>query len=96
MNMSHWKSLYITHGTILSIPKASVKFLSYFTAKAWSFWFMHITPSVLQIQFTDPKYHQHLCNLMDIMKTCLQFEITKQQIDELEAKIHIWVDFYEE
>ena len=30
------------------------------------------------------------------MKTCLQFEITERQIDELEAKIHIWVDLYEE
>jgi hypothetical protein len=69
---------------------------SYFTAEAWGFWFMHIAPFVLQNRLTDPKYHQHLCDLVDIMKTCLQFEITERQIDELEAKIHIWVDLYEE
>ena len=64
--------------------------------KGWGFWFMYLVPFLLQHSFADEKYHCHLCNLVDIMKTCLQFEITEQEIDELEEKIHAWVCLYEE
>jgi hypothetical protein len=30
------------------------------------------------------------------MKTCLQFEITHEEVDHLEQKIHAWVRLYEE
>ena len=64
---------------------------SSFTAEAWGFWFMYIAPFLLQNRFADQKYHEHLCNLVDIMKICLQFEITDDEIDGLEEKIHNWV-----
>jgi hypothetical protein len=57
---------------------------------------MYLAPFLLQNRFTDPKYHQHLCDLVDIMQTCLQFEITEEEVNELEGKIHDWVRLYEE
>ena len=57
---------------------------------------MHLAPFLLQNCFAEQKYHWHLCNLVDIMKISLQFEITNEEIDALEEKIHIWVRLYEE
>jgi hypothetical protein len=91
-----------TAEAVKDIPAAFVRHLpdiatdrSSFTAEAWSFWFMHLAPFLLQNRFADPKYHRHLCDLVDIMKICLQFEITEEEINELEKKIHNWVRLYE-
>jgi hypothetical protein len=99
-----WKEIgHETSEAVKDIPAAFVRHLpdiaadrSSFTAEAWSFWFMHLAPFLLQNRFPDPKYHWHLCDLVDIMKICLQFEITEEEINELEKKIHIWVRLYEE
>ncbi|KAJ7051900.1 hypothetical protein C8F01DRAFT_1262421 [Mycena amicta] len=40
-------------------------------------------------------YHQHACTLVEIIKTCLLFTITSQQIDNLEEQIIEWVQEYE-
>lgn len=92
-----------TANAVKDIPAAFVRHLpdiatdrSSFTAEAWSFWFMNLAPFLLHNRFADPKYHWHLCDLVDIMKVCLQFEITDDEIDALEEKIHIWVRLYEE
>src|SRR5882762_1775119 len=69
---------------------------SYVTAEGWGVWFMYLAPFLLRDRFADAKYYHHLCSLVDIIKTCLQFEITEQKVDELEEKIHAWVRLYEE
>jgi hypothetical protein len=94
-----WKTV----DTVKDIPSAFVRSLpniaidrSYITAEGWGFWFMYLAPFLLQGRFSDAKYYHHLCDLVDIMKACLQFEITEQEVDELEEKIHAWVRLYEE
>lgn len=92
-----------TAEAVKDIPAAFVRCLtdittdrSTYTAEAWCFWFMHLAPYILHNQFVDQKYHRHLCDLVDIMTSCLQFEITEDEINELEVKIHNWVRLYEE
>jgi hypothetical protein len=92
-----------TSSAVKDIPAAFVRHLpniatdrSSFTAEAWSFWFMELAPFLLHNRFADKKYHQHLCDLVDIMKICLQFEITDEEVNVLEQKIHAWVHLYEE
>jgi hypothetical protein len=99
-----WKEIgQETADAVKDIPSAFVRHLpniesdrSQFTAEGWCFWFMNVAPFVLQNRFPDPKYYRHLCDLVDIMKICLQFETTLEEVDELERKIHVWVRLYEE
>ena len=92
-----------TADAVRDIPAAFVRKLpnidtdrSNYTAEAWCFWFMYLAPFMLQNRFPDQKYHQHLCDLIDIMKMCLRFEITSEEVDDLEQKIYAWVRLYEE
>jgi hypothetical protein len=73
-----------------------VKDRSYYTAESWAFWFMYLAPTILKGRFADNKYYEHLCLLVKIMKTTLKFELTLQEIDELEEEIIRWVQLYEE
>ncbi|KAJ7052722.1 hypothetical protein C8F01DRAFT_1065494 [Mycena amicta] len=66
-----------------------------FTAKSWCFWFVYLAPGLLKGRFADRKYHDHLCQLADIIKLVLLFEITREQIDQLEEMIIDWVEKYE-
>ena len=72
-----------------------VKDHSYYTAKAWAFWFMYVAPIVLKNRLDD-KYYKHMFLLVKIMKTTLKFELSLQEIDELEEQVIQWVELYEE
>ncbi|KAJ7777637.1 hypothetical protein DFH07DRAFT_911583 [Mycena maculata] len=69
---------------------------TYFTAEAWCFWIVYLAPVLLEGRFSDPKYHSHLCQYSDIVKRCIGFVITYDQIDELQDRIIDWVRKYEE
>jgi hypothetical protein len=91
-----------TAEAVRSIPAAFVRVLpniardrSSFTAESWCFWFLFLTPVLLNGRFQHDKYYQHLCAFVDIVKTCLCFSITHQEIDELKKKIIRWVQDYE-
>ena len=66
-----------------------------FTAEAYAFWFMHMAPTLLQGQFTEERYYKHTMLLIKIIKKCLQFEITHEEIDILESNIATWVQKFE-
>ncbi|KAJ6451860.1 hypothetical protein C8R47DRAFT_998293, partial [Mycena vitilis] len=67
-----------------------------FTAESWCFWFTYLAPILLKGRFSDPKYHDHLCDLSDIIKTCVAFTLTHVQIERLRENIVTWVKTYEE
>jgi hypothetical protein len=98
-----WEEIGIeTAAAVPSIPAPFVRVLvdiarerSFFTAESWSFWFIYLAPALLKGRFQDGKYYQHLCQLVEIMKISLQFSITYDEIDDLEAKIINWVQDYE-
>ncbi|KAJ7190322.1 hypothetical protein GGX14DRAFT_298508, partial [Mycena pura] len=65
-----------------------------FTAESWSFWFVYVAPGVLQGRL-HIVYHKHACDLGVIIKRCLKFGITMDEIDDLKRKIIDWVREYE-
>ena len=73
-----------------------VKQRSHYNTESWEFWIIYVAPIVLQDRFPDDKYYEHICSLGKIMKTTLKFELTMQDIDELEEEIVQWVERYEE
>jgi hypothetical protein len=92
-----------TAAAVKDIPAAFVRVLgniaterSNFTVESWGFWFIYLAPILFQNRFQQPKYHEHLCDLVVIMKICLQFTITLDEVDDLEDKIIDWVRHYEE
>ncbi|KDQ49559.1 hypothetical protein JAAARDRAFT_200773 [Jaapia argillacea MUCL 33604] len=91
-----------TAEAVKDIPSVFVRALSNittdrsgFTAESWAFWLTYLAPILLENRFSDPKYHQHLCELAEIMKTCVQFEITDDELNDLEKCIISWVEDYE-
>ncbi|KAJ6619595.1 hypothetical protein B0H10DRAFT_1687772, partial [Mycena sp. CBHHK59/15] len=62
-----------------------------FPTEVWCFWFVYMAQGLLQNRFSDPKYHVHLCELAEIIKTYLKFNITHDEIDTLEERIVQWV-----
>ncbi|CCO36849.1 hypothetical protein BN14_10996 [Rhizoctonia solani AG-1 IB] len=67
---------------------------SLYKAEAYGFWIQYIAPIVLKGRLSN-KYYQHVLDLRAILDLCLQFEITMEQIDELELRIIRWVADYE-
>ena len=73
-----------------------VKERSHYNTESWAFWIIYVAPIILQDRFPNNKYYEHICSLGKIMKTTLKFELTMQDIDELEEEIIQWVERYEE
>lgn len=68
---------------------------STWTAESYCFWFCYLFPVVLRNRFPNDKYYKHGCLLVKIMKTCLQFSITEDELNTLESDIVEWVEKYE-
>jgi len=77
-----------------SIPNPA-KDSSYFTSSTWSVWSLFIAPTMLRRRFPDERYYEHFCSLVRVLNLCLQFEISKEEIDEIESGICKWVVDYE-
>lgn len=90
-----------TVAAVRNIPAAFVRALgniakdqSNFTAEGWAFWFLYLAPILLKTRLNDRCY-KHMVHLVEIMKTCIQFSLTHDEIDELENDIISWVQEYE-
>jgi hypothetical protein len=46
---------------------------SKYKAKFWSFWVQYLGPILLRNRFPNAKYYDHFCDLVGIIKACLQF-----------------------
>jgi len=76
-----------------SIPNP-VKDGSYFISSTWSVWPLFITPTVLRGRFPEEHYYKHFCSLVRILNLCLQFQISDEEINEIELGIRQWVVDY--
>jgi hypothetical protein len=85
---------YIPSAFVCSMPNIATD-QHMFTAKDWSFWFVYMAPLLLHGQFQYPKYYKHLLLLVEIIKACLKFEISEEDIEILRTDIHKWVAPYE-
>ena len=68
---------------------------SSFTSSTWSLWSLFVAPTLLRDRFPDHRYYDHFCSLVRILNLCLQFEISAQEINEIESGIRKWVVDYE-
>ena len=68
---------------------------SKYKAEFSSFWFQYLGPFLLRDRFPNAKYYRHFCDLVGIIKKCLQFTISTAEVDELQVSIVKWVQEYE-
>lgn len=66
------------------------------SAEMWSIWTLYIGPVLLHRRFTKPKYFRHFSRLVRLLHTCLQYEISSTEIDDLESGFQKWVHDFEE
>jgi len=69
---------------------------SHVTAEMCSIWTMFFAPTLLCHQFQKPRFYKHFLCLVCLLKLCMEFELTQEQIDELEEGFKSWVKDYEQ
>jgi hypothetical protein len=95
-----WDEIWVeTANAVEHIPAQFVCFMAHaphnFTAEVWCFWFVYLVPILLKGHFNHSKYHNHLCKLTHIIKTCIAFTITHAEIADLRRRIIAWIRTYE-
>ncbi|KAF8311469.1 hypothetical protein DL93DRAFT_2209061 [Clavulina sp. PMI_390] len=65
------------------------------TAEKWSFFTLFIAPIVLHDAFPHRRYYDHFMRLVPILHLLISFEITTEQIGEVERGLRQWVEDYE-
>ncbi|KAI0039304.1 hypothetical protein FA95DRAFT_1585314 [Auriscalpium vulgare] len=68
---------------------------TYFTSETWSIWSLYLGPTLLRRRFLSNTYYAHFCDLVHLINLCLQFEITREEIDEVRQGFIEWVKAYE-
>jgi len=56
---------------------------------------MFFAPTLLCRQFQKPQFYKHFLCLVRLLKLCMEFELTQEQIDELKEGFKSWVKDYE-
>ncbi|KAJ8515927.1 hypothetical protein ONZ45_g6728 [Pleurotus djamor] len=65
------------------------------TADTTSFFMQYLGPPLLARLFNRPKYFKHFIKLVQLVKICLQFEISREEIQLLRTGFQQWVQGYE-
>lgn len=66
------------------------------TADMWSFWLQYLGPVLLSQKFHRAVYFTHFVALVRLVRICLQFELTAEDIQTLRDGFPQWVQKYEE
>jgi hypothetical protein len=77
-----------------SVPNIATK-RTLMTAEKWANWTLYIAPVVLRGRFQQEKYYKHFMKLVKLLKLCLEFEITKAMLREIDEGFKLWVEEYE-
>jgi hypothetical protein len=64
-------------------------------AETHSIWTLYIAPTLLKGRFVRPQYYKHFMELVRLLTLCLEFEITQDQVNDLEKGFQSWVQQYE-
>ena len=64
-------------------------------AETYSIWMLYLAPTLLNGQFINERYYKHFVQLVRFLTLCLKFEITQDQINDLERGFQEWVEEYE-
>jgi hypothetical protein len=76
------------------VPNIAVE-KSQMTAETHSIWTMYLAPTLLNGRFINERYYKHFVQLVQLLSLCLEFEITQDQINDLERGFQEWVEEYE-
>ncbi|THU88491.1 hypothetical protein K435DRAFT_821627 [Dendrothele bispora CBS 962.96] len=68
----------------------------YLMAEMISFWSIYIGPALPQCKFHNCCYYDHFICLIRLLNICPQFEITHEEITELNKGFKSWVQDYEQ
>jgi hypothetical protein len=68
---------------------------SQMTAETHSIWALYLAPALLNGRFVNVQYYKHFVSLVQLLTLCLEFEITQDQINDLEKGFQEWVEEYE-
>ncbi|KAF7783322.1 hypothetical protein Agabi119p4_2698 [Agaricus bisporus var. burnettii] len=68
---------------------------SQMTSEMYSNWTLFIAPVVLRDRFKKDKYYKHFMRLVDLLKRCLAFEFTAEDIVNIDEGFQKWVRDYE-
>jgi hypothetical protein len=77
-----------------AVPNIAVD-RSTMSAETWSIWALFLAPILLRDRFTNPVYYEHFCDIVILFNICLQFEITKAEIQVIRDGFIKWVKDYE-
>ncbi|THU96633.1 hypothetical protein K435DRAFT_819415 [Dendrothele bispora CBS 962.96] len=69
---------------------------AYLSAEMISFWTLYLGPILLHSKFADQRYYDHFIPLVRLLNICLQFEISNDEVDQLENGFATWVNDYED
>lgn len=67
-----------------------------FKADNWSFWTLYLAPILLHNRFSNPAYYTHFVELVRLLQLCMQFEISREAIEDIRQGFADWVVRYEE
>ena len=65
------------------------------TADSWSFWALYLGPVLLRGRFSKDTYYKHFVRLIKLLRICLQFEISRDELLEIREGFQDWVKSYE-
>jgi len=65
------------------------------TADSWSFWALYLGPVLLRGRFQKEIYYKHFVKLIKLLRLCLQFEMTKEELTEVREGFQDWVETFE-
>ena len=65
------------------------------TADSWSFWALYLGPVLLRGRFSKEAYYKHFVSLIKLLRKCLQFELTRDELTEIREGFQDWVKMYE-
>ena len=56
---------------------------------------MYLAPLLLENRFPKNKYYMHMPEFSELIKLTLRFQITAEQVDDIEQRFQKWVQKYE-
>ena len=66
-----------------------------FTADSATMWTLYIAPIVLRGRFKNNKYYNHFIDLVRLLTLCLNYELLRAKVAEIEDGFICWVKEYE-
>jgi len=79
---------------VQSIPNMDTDFSS-FTTEDNAFWLTWLAPYLLADHLPEP-YYSHLLDLINIIKVCTGFGMTREEISDMGTNLYKWHLIYEE